>query len=97
MKDQLKRLKLASLNVPAVDASALYAEVCTLQKSFELPWQNLLAMLMDSISVMRDHKLEDLKPEFVKKSLLTWLTLMTMLVIMYTILLKRFAVILRTM
>ena len=50
--------QLASLNVPAVDASALYAEVCALQKSFELPWQNLLAMLMDSVhaSVMRGHK-----------------------------------------
>ena len=48
--------QLASLNVPAVDASALYAEVCALQKSFELPWQNLLAMLMDSASVMRVHK-----------------------------------------
>ena len=48
--------QLASLNVPAVDASALYAEVCALQKSFELSWQNLLAMLMDSASVMRGHK-----------------------------------------
>ena len=44
--------QLASLNVPAVDASELYAEVCALQKSFELPWQNLLAMLMDSASVI---------------------------------------------
>ena len=44
--------QLASLNVPAIDASVLYAEVCALQKSFELPWQNLLAMLMDSASVI---------------------------------------------
>ena len=48
--------QLVSLNVPAVDASVPYAEVCALQKSFELPWQNLLAMLMDSASVMRGHK-----------------------------------------
>ena len=53
---KVKVEQLASLNVPAVDASALYAEVCALQKSFELPWQNLLAMLMDSASVMRGHK-----------------------------------------
>ena len=64
--------QLACLNVPAVDASALYAEVCAPQKSFELPWQNLLAMLIHSASVMRGHKIvletrirEDIAPHLV--------------------------------
>ena len=86
--------QLASLNVPAVDASALYAEVCALHKSFELPWQNLLAMLMDSASVMRGHK-SGLATRICEE--VAWLTLMAMLVIMYTISLKSFAIILRTM
>ena len=53
---KVKVEQLVSLNVPAVDASVPYAEVCALQKCFELLWQNLLAMLMDSASVMRGHK-----------------------------------------
>ena len=39
---------LASVNIPIVNAETVYAAVVDLVKSKEIPWKNLLAMLMDS-------------------------------------------------
>ena len=47
---------LASVNIPIVNAETVYAAVVDLVKSKEIPWKNLLAMLMDSCGVMRVSK-----------------------------------------
>ena len=47
---------MASLSVPVADAENLFRELQSVFLQFNLPWENLLAMLMDSASVMRGEK-----------------------------------------
>ena len=48
--------QLASLSVPVVDAENLFQELQSVFLQFNLPWENLFAMFMDSASVMRGEK-----------------------------------------
>ena len=47
---------MASLSVLVADAENLFRELQSVFLQFNLPWENLLAMLMDSASVMRGEK-----------------------------------------
>ena len=48
--------QLASLSVPVVDAENLFRKLQSVFLQFNLPWEDLLAMLTDSASVMRGEK-----------------------------------------
>ena len=47
---------LSSFDVPTVNSETLYNKVKLMFERLELPWENLLAILMDSASVMRGSK-----------------------------------------
>ena len=63
--------QLASLSVPVVDAENLFRKLQSVFLQFNLPWENLLAMFMDSASVMRgeknglDKRVRDLAPHLI--------------------------------
>ena len=48
--------QLASLSISVVDAENLFRELQSVFLQFNLPWENLFAMFMDSASVMRGEK-----------------------------------------
>lgn len=47
---------LSSFSVTKVDSATLYNELVKLFEKFELPWKNLVSILMDSCAVMRGSK-----------------------------------------
>ena len=55
-KHSLVMERLASLSVPVVDAENLFRELQSVFLQFNLPSENLLVMLMDSVSAMRGEK-----------------------------------------
>ena len=48
--------QLASLSISVVDAENLFRELQSVFLQFNLPWENLFAMFMDSASVIRGEK-----------------------------------------
>ena len=47
---------LASVSLVKVDSASVYSEICKIMESNQIPWSNLISVLMDSCAVMRGSK-----------------------------------------